>query len=147
MGEYKEWARKVTSITEDQIESGLLKIMQSDDSYAIDLNTRQLLSGRDSKRETLMHYRSAAYAEFKLSLNPAGVTDLHLTGQFYRGFFMDASKFPVVIWSKDQKVFELTQKYGDDIFGLNKQSLSDFAKDILPEVQNFYRQLVGLSDH
>lgn len=144
MGALRDLAAKLMKISEDDITNAVLKIIRDDKSFAIDLNTGQLFSGVDSTGQMLDHYRSPGYADFKLTLNPKGVTDLKVTGQFYASFFMNAEAFPISFSATDSKKDELTKKYGENIFGLTKESISSLNKDILPEIQKYYLSLVQL---
>lgn len=144
MGALRDLTAKLNKLTEEEITAGILKIVDADKAFAIDLNTGQLFSGIDSTGEMLEPYRSVWYAEFKLRLNSKGVTDLKVRGDFYRGFFMNAQQFPISFGSKDSKADELTRHYGEDIFGLTKQSIGDLNKDITPDIQQYYLSLVQL---
>lgn len=142
MGKLERWSSKLQQATEANITAGLLRIVRDTQTLAIDLNTSQLLQGKDSKDEALKPYRSEQYALFKRVLNPLGVTDLRLKGGFYRGIFLHADKFPVSFDSADYKTPILTEKYGNDIFGLDKKDKAIYAQDIGPEVRKLMRSLV-----
>lgn len=141
MGKLRDLADKLKAVTVDDQEQALLGIISNHAAELIDLNTAQLFSGDDAQGVALRPYRSPAYAALKLSLNPAGVTDLKLTGSFYRGFFTVADRFPVFLNSNDPKTGLLAEKYGD-IFGPTPKSKEEFRGDIKPEVQDYYRSLV-----
>lgn len=119
-------------------EKSLLKIVKDNQDEALDLNRSQLLENRDSEGESLGEYASIAYANLKGSVK----VDLKLTGEFQKSFFMETDKFPVVFGAKDQKAEMLSEKYGQEIFGLDKQNKGAFAQGIKSEVQAFYRSLI-----
>jgi hypothetical protein len=144
MGKITDYYKKIAAIKPEDIERGLLKVVEESRNQAIDLNTKQLFSGRDAEGQSLGGYRNANYAAFKRSLNPAGVVDLKLTGSFYDGFFAKTDKFPVMFSSTDEKTGELMQKYGKEIFGLDQENLEEFRQEIKPEVQNLYREILHL---
>lgn len=121
------------------ISAETLKAMRKHEAEVIDLNTDQLMNGRDSKDSFLRAYRSAPYANFKRSLNPKGVTDLKLSGDFHRLFFMKADKFPIILDARDDKTEMLKDNYGDDIFGLSKTSLSVAATYVKAELGEVLR--------
>lgn len=142
MGKITELYNKLKSVKPEQIEKGLLKIVEHSKNQALDLNTKQLFEGRDSQGQSLGGYKSQSYAQFKRTLNPAGVVDLKLTGSFYSGFFAKTDKFPVLFDSTDEKTSELKAKYGDEIFGLDQNNLEEFRQEIKPEVQTLFREIV-----
>lgn len=144
MGKIIDFYNKVKAITEEEINRGVLKVVEESKNQAIDLNTKQLFEGRDAQGQSLGGYRSQAYADFKRTLNPRGVVDLKLTGSFYNGFFAKADRFPVMFSSTDEKTGELKEKYGDEIFGLDQSNLEEFRQEIKPEVQSLFRKLLHL---
>lgn len=120
------------------VEAGALKAIKENEKEIVALNQLQLLEGVDSFGDLLEPpYKSAAYAEKKLTLNPLGVVDLKLTGDFHAGFFVAVSdRFPFYIFSKDEKTRRLVGMYGINIFGLTDENKSDIAKlYVLPEVK------------
>lgn len=135
---------KLDSITDDVLDQALLGIVKQNQSEALDMNAGQLFEGVDSQDQSLGEYRSQSYARFKQSLNPAGVVDLKLTGDFYRGLFVKADQFPVAFDSSDGKSEMLKEKYGEEIFGLDQNNLEQFRQEIKPDVQELYRSLLQL---
>ncbi len=132
----REIANNLRKLTPDAVEQIALKAVRDNEKEVLNLNKNQLLEGVDSKDSFLMPYASDAYAERKLKLNPLGVTDLKLTGRFYEGFFIQANKFPIYIFSTDDKTRSLFGKYGADIFGLDEKSLADVSQNmVLPALQ------------
>ena len=107
---------------------------------AIELNERpliltlqeQLLKGEDGSGNQLPMYKSEAYADYKLSKNPLGVTDLRDTGSFYNhmrliiagGAF--GGDFEII--STDDKYSKLVKKYGYQIMDLNRESEEKFFR-------------------
>lgn len=142
MGRIRDYVARLKTINEQVIDSGILKIVQDTKNQAIDLNTKQLFEGRDANGQSLGGYRNPNYAAFKRSLNPAGVVDLKLTGDFYQGFFAKTDSFPVAFDSTDEKTSELKQKYGE-IFGLDQTSLEEYRQEIKPEVQAYFSKLLS----
>lgn len=144
MGKLKDYAKHLRSITERQQIEELIKILQRNETAILNLNRRQLLSGKDADGKSLAPYKSKWYARFKKTLNPRGVTDLKLHGNFYDGFFM-VGELPLIIWSYDEKTDELVKKYGRRIFGLDEESriilLNGYVK---PEYKEYFRKLIQL---
>lgn len=127
-------AKKVRSFN---FNKAILIVVKDNEAYMLDLNTDEQLfkKGIDSLGQELAEYRSSDYAALKRILNPSGATDLKLEGDFHESFFIDAKAFPIIIDARDGKTPGLVKKYGEDLFGLTLQSLSDFNKHILPDVQ------------
>lgn len=141
MGKIAQIAEKLSSLYEAQLEAALLTIIQKHSAEIIDLELFQLRAGITNKgTEVQPPYQSESYAEFKKTLNPAGVVDLKLTGAFWEGFFMKADKFPITFGSTDEKTPELVEKYGEDIFGVyDKNAIKQI---ILQEYQQYQRSLL-----
>jgi len=135
---------KLQSITDDVIDEGLLKVIEKNKSEAIDFNTAQLFAGKDSNDQSFGIYHSRSYAAFKLSLNPAGVVDFKLTGDFYRGFYVNTGKFPITFDSTDSKTDKLKSLGGENIFGLDQANLESFRQDIKPDIQDLFRSFLQL---
>lgn len=113
----------------------LEEVVEVVDTEIIDLNTSQLEVGRDSLGEMLDTYASSNYAIYKKSIGsqaPLGIPNLKLEGDFYRGFICNAERGDIVITSRDSKTGKLKEKYGDDIFGIEK-GLKDI---LLPHIIN-----------
>ncbi len=121
----------------------VLEIIRDRQAQVIDLNLLQLDAGTDAYGKPLdPPYRSAKYADFKLTLNPKGVVDLKLTGDFWDGFFVVADQYPVTFGSKDSKSAELEAKYGKEIFGLDAKSMDSLKEIILPDLQEHIKRLL-----
>ena len=93
-------------------EAAILDIVEENKNLIVDLNTGQLMEGVDANAKYLRDYSNPQYALFKLSLNARGVTDLKLRGNFHRGFYLTADKWPVLFNSTDRKRDQLTEQYG-----------------------------------
>lgn len=119
----------------------VLEEVQRDEAFLIRANQTQLQDNKDSNGKSLGKYKSKSYAAFKGRLT----IDLLLSGDFYKGFFVKARKFPIIFGSSDKKTKILTNKYGEAIFGLTKQNLGLFNKDILlPRVQDRIRKILHI---
>lgn len=147
MGKFRDIVRRFDSLTIESQKSEILTIVRDNKEVVIDLNTeQQLFKGLDALGGFINPpYRSPAYATFKLHLNPLGVVDLKYEGNFYRGFVLKADSFPVTITSTDSKTKEITKKYGDEIFGLDKKNLRTFVQDyVKPAFVAFIRRVLFL---
>lgn len=142
MGKLKQVADKLKTVTKEQQENAALGIIRKNSSYILDLETAQLMAGKTSEDKPVTPaYRNPKYAAFKKSLNPAGVVDLKLTGEFHRSFFIKAEKFPLMFGATDEKTNELVGKYGESIFGLDKKSKDEMGQQIKQEVGEYYRSI------
>ena len=109
-----------------------LGAVRDNEQRLIDANQTQLQQSIDSDGDWLGEYRSIAYANLKGRPD----VDLKLTGDFYRGMFVDANKYPVVFSSRDEKTEMLTAKYGDEIFGTTKENQNKINHEaIKPAIQ------------
>jgi hypothetical protein len=139
-------ANRIKAVSKFEVEKEILRIIKENEQAIIELNQNQLLlDGKDSKGKKLPEYQSKRYKEQKRLINPAGVTDLRLTGQFYDAFFIDTSKLPIVIDSSDSKRNDLVKKYGKDIFGLDEESKRILYDHYLKEnILAFYKKVLQL---
>ena len=124
----------------------VLVIVKKNEETATNMNTDQLFGGQDAKGKSLPNYSDRSVQVFG---KPSGPMKLFDTGDFYRGFFVRADKFPVVFESSDQKSGKIADlllskdQDPDDIYGLNKTNLSDFSKSyVLPDLQKFIRDFL-----
>ena len=67
----------------NNVEEIAMSVIEGSDDEIVAKIQDQLMHGRDGKGHFLRDYADPDYAEFKRSLNPLGVTDWHLTGDFY----------------------------------------------------------------
>lgn len=100
----------------------------------LDLNTAQLEKGKDAEGNFLEQYALDSYAKFKQAIgsrSPFGVPDLKLEGDFHEGFklLIEGNEFQIT--STDSKSDDLEYKYGEDIFGLSKDSMNEVRPALL----------------
>lgn len=145
MGALRDYVKKLESISDEQIDKGILEVIKTNEQKLIDLNEAQLTSGFDANGQPLRPYKNPKYANFKLRLNPKGVTDLKLTGSFFRSFFIRDEKFPVTVFATDQKTRPLEKKYGT-IFNFTQQSKTQIAEyqPIRGGITTFFRKLLAV---
>lgn len=89
----------------------------------------QMLHG-EAKTGKIGKYRSLSYAARKVLINPLagfGNVDLKLTGSFQDLIEIKVDGAGTNTTSADEKAEELRHKYGDEIYGLNKQNKSDYS--------------------
>lgn len=124
-------------------EKSLLQIIRANQADALDLNLSQLFQGKDAEGQEI----TPAYTPFTRMIKrskgqPTDRVTLKDEGDFYNSFVLQAQNFPVVFDAKDSKTGMLTEKYGEEIFGLDSKNKSTFVQDIKPQVQDFYRKLI-----
>lgn len=143
----KEYVEHLKKADKAYINEQLLRIVQEDSTYAIDLNTSQLLSGIDSKGKKLKTYRNKEYAAFKDNINPLpgfGTPDLKLTGSFQANMYLQFKAsvgWPVSFYSTDSKTQKLVDQYGKSIFGLTQDNLKNFQQHVLPKVKKLFASI------
>lgn len=142
----QDYIAHLKKFTADAQDSLILKVIEENEPFLVDLNTAQLMRGRDSNGQIFGTYRSQQYADFKRYVNPigGGNVDLRLTGRFHNSFYIEAKRFPVIFDARDYKTPRLTEKYGTQIFGLTKESKETAVEHIRGEVIDIYRRKIFL---
>ena len=148
MGKLLDLHNRLQQLTTERIENEVLVIAKNNEEVATNMNTDQLFGGQDSKGKNLPEYSRRSVEVFG---KPAGSWRLFGEGDFYAGFFLDASKYPIFIFSIDRKtgkIADLLESKGhepDDIYGLNKTNLTDFSRSyVLEDFRKFIRDFLGI---
>ena len=146
MGKLLDLTARLHQLTPERMEKELLIVIKDNQDVATNMNTDQLFGGEDAKGKKLPDYSRRSVEVFG---KESGPMTLFETGDFYRGFFLKADKFPVVFESSDRKtgkiadLLESKEHNPDDIYGLNKTNLTDFARSyVLEAYQNFIRNFI-----
>jgi hypothetical protein len=146
MSKIKAMRDRLRTATPEVMRSKVLQSVENNEETAVNLNTDQLFAGKLANGQDMPEYSLVSVLQFG---KPPGPYRLYETGDFYRGFFVDASKFPIVFDSKDLKtpsIMQLIESKDQDpneIFGLNKQNRTDLARHyLLPELQGYVRSLI-----
>lgn len=130
----------IEQVAQDSMESALPQL--------VDRQKDQMLSGLNKKGKIIGKYKSAAYANLKHSMNPIpglGVPDLLLSGDFYRKIYGDVRGNTLILDSTDEKAGFLAKRFGEEIFGLNKDSKKEFIKeDLKPAFMTEIKKVVRL---
>lgn len=108
----------------------------------------QMITGYNSLGKRIGKYRNKVYAQKKYTQNPFagyGNVDLRLTEAFQRDIFIDVRDMGVVIDSGDEKTEKLIEKYGREIFGLNKKSATEYSqlylkKEFIRQVRDYLKR-------
>lgn len=111
-------------------------VAERDKMLPVDLNDEQLEAGREATgKEITPEYKPITVRIKKAKGQVADRTTLKDTGSFRQKIFAKFEKDRFVLNSRDTKVDELKAKYGEEIFGLTKQSKLFMAREMLPEVR------------
>ena len=96
----------------------------------------QMLRGLKSTGAIIGKYKNKDYAIKKANMNPlAGINnvDLRLTGEFQRNIKLKFFSSSFEIFSTDWKFEELSNKYGNEIFGLSVPYRAEYSELYLAE--------------
>ena len=99
----------------------------------VELNQEQWKYGQAADGGRIGRYRSKAYAEFKSSQNSLPGkwnVDLILTGQTVESMTLDLNADVLQVEIND--TYNLLEKYGDRILGLNEKSRSHYVEVLRP---------------
>lgn len=92
-------------------------------------------------------YKSDSYSDYKNSINPLagyGYVDLINTGAFSNGLFLKQQGRGFIFESANDKNDTLKEKYGEEIFGLNRKTWLDIqTKNIKPQIMRFIKKQLG----
>ena len=103
-----------------------INALENNEGLLIELQQKQMTYGKNAKNEEIGYYRSPFYEEMKNRMNPLAQrrVDLKLTGAFHKGITVLAGK-EIIFDSKDNKTLDLVEKYSEDIFGLNTETIGE----------------------
>ena len=123
-----------TKIQAFDLNAELGKIIQKNEKAIVEYNTEQLYAGFDSKGQNLSPEYTKKTIGIKQKKSPPQPTDrvtLKDTGDFYKGFKIEAKQNDFEIISTDEKAQGLKSKYGADIFGLAPEDRATVTDKIL----------------
>jgi rhodanese-related sulfurtransferase len=133
------------AMTVEKQEEELLAIISRNEAELLDLNTSQLFKGERADGSKITPEYSEQTVRYKKAVNqPSDRVTLFDEGDFYRGFFADTTKFPVLLESNDIKTGKLVDKYEPTIFGLNQENKVVFSKSIQEDIEEYYRKALGV---
>ncbi len=139
---------RLRATTPNVMREETLRIVKSNEKIAVNMNTDQLFAGKLANGQDMPHYSVVSVQKFGKRPGPY---QLYEEGDFYRGFFLKAEKFPLV-WGSDDpktpKIMELIESKGenpDEIFGPDKSNFKELARVYtLPELQEYLRKIIRL---
>lgn len=123
----------------------LADVLLRNRSEVEEIQAEQQRLGQDAEGTFIGDLRSPAYARNKKArggIAPFGKVDLRNTGAFQRGINMRIANKAVFLDSNEQKSPDLKEKYGEEIFGLNDESIQKMkerflVRDLQFEIKRF----------
>jgi len=143
LGRVKQLASKLKAL---DFNAMCAEAVVENERHAADFNTQQLFEGERADGSAMPDY---SYVSVNFFNKPAGPIRLFDTGAFYRGFIFASksgrAEFPIYLTSTDDKTNELSKRYGNEIFGLNRENLEGFARVfVLPSLGKKLRDYLEL---
>lgn len=111
-----------------------ISALENNEGLLIDMQQKQMLLGENANGDEIGFYRNASYEEMKNRMNPLAKrrVDLKLTGSFHNSITVLAGE-ETIFDATDNKTLDLVEKYSEDIFGLNTNTITD-EKDRFQEI-------------
>jgi hypothetical protein len=124
--------RLINNVKTLNVTDVIAESMDATMSELVKFQKYQMLMGYRADGERIGKYRNKYYAAQKYKLNPLagyGYVDLKLEGYFQGDIFVDVRDMSksVVFSSMDPKVNDLTEKYGDEIWGLRTETAQEYS--------------------
>lgn len=120
-----------------QLPDAVGEMIAENGGVILDLQTEQLYAGKDSEGNDIQPPYSPFTVQIKRAKGqPTDRVTLKDEGDFYAGMFLSGgNRGQFAIGNRDQKTTKLTRKYGEEILGLNDNSLQRLIDDqIKPEI-------------
>lgn len=127
----------------DNIPNETEKILNQNKNEVLDLNRNTLFEdGENNNGEVIGTYKISVFGSGKGYPKIRGTRfNFFDTGNFFRGFDFLFRNNKISIFSRDTKSQELQDKYGSDIFGLNKDNQEILNEKILkPALWNYLKR-------
>lgn len=142
----KEMSRRLGEHSPSFMERKVLEILKEEEAGILDLNIGQMMAGKNADGSTIFPEYTERTKRIKQAKGqPSDRVTLRDEGDFHQGMIMEADNFPVMLTSQDDKTGMLVEKYGNEIFGLNKKNLRTVAReDVLPRLQNYLRAVLHI---
>ena len=142
MNIFQEQAIRFKKIDINKITKSILKEL---DNVIVDMNTSQLKDkGEDSESKKLpLPYAPMTIEYKKLKGQPTDRITLYDEGDFQNAFYVKYTNEDFSLWSTDGKTEKLVKEWGENIFGLTDNNLTELIqKDLLPALQTELNKLL-----
>lgn len=126
------------------------EVIRDNEQIIINLNRQDQLynKGITSTSKDISSYRPYKSLTIKIKQEKGQPTDrvtLRDRGDFYEGFYVRYFEGGFLINSTDDKTQELKDKYGQDIFGLTNENISNLLHtEIIPILIKQYKDRLGI---
>lgn len=123
----------------------VIEVVRDNEDLVLKLNTNDQLfdSGVDSMGKKIEpKYTASTVATKRSKGQPTGRVTLRDKGDFHASFFVLYEDDRFTIFSDDPKAKYLFDKYGDDVLGLNKESVEALRDKIRGAVLEKFRKSV-----
>lgn len=142
---FKRHLDKIRRLTPQKMEQDLLIILKQSEAEATEMITDQLESGHDALGNELPEYSPVSVNVFGKRPGP---WTLHDTGDFYKGIFMDAGRWPVLFDSKDSKTDSIlthVEKKGgnaDEILALDSSHKKELSIILRKKTEAYFKSFL-----
>lgn len=133
MTTFRDMANRFSGFIND-LDNISLSIIESSEKEITDAIKGQLQKGTDGDNNPLRPYRNRQYADYKRTLNPLGVTDWKLTGDFYAQMRLRIQgRETFSVFSSSPHRQDLINNYGskqmERAMTMSKESLDTFRRE------------------
>jgi hypothetical protein len=148
VGKLGNYIDKLSALSEEVIEQGILDIIAQNEELITSMNADQLWQGKLADGTEMPLYSRTSVEMFG---KPEGPWRMYETGDTYRGIFLHADKFPVLFDNRDDKksmlIKMLTEKGYDNanqLFGISKENLRELNREHLKDqITRYYKSLLS----
>lgn len=143
ISDLKQVISRLRATTPEVMKDEVLSIVRKNEDTATNMITDQLFAGKLGNGQDMPNYSEVSVHRFGKRPGPY---QLYESGDFYRGVFVQAQKFPIFFDDKDRKtpsIFDLIESKGldsNEILSLNKENFTDLGRSyVLPDLQNWFK--------
>lgn len=131
----------------DKLVTGELmqKIVTDNEKLICDMNAISQLYDKGENANGVDIWSYMPYRPFTIEIKnqkgqPANRVTLRDTGVFQQSFYLETTRTKFAITSDDDKTDELVDKYGADIFGLNKENKARLQRICKNEILKTFKE-------
>jgi hypothetical protein len=140
----RELGKKAKSINVQEI---ALQVAKANEGLIPKRVREQLTVGENAKEQNVGTYKSDRYAKLKQSMGsqaPFRVPDLKLSGKLHKQLFVEINTKGFEVDSKvDYSKYQI-QRYGNEIYGLQKEAQKDIQHRNSVDIVKAYSERLGL---